>query len=121
MKETEEIKENILEFYSKEDAKEFETLAKGRKFCKRGQRIKDICKEEIARKDYNKLGLLSKIFHKKEFKRKKEFLLENRLTSNVRVIAMYLLNQDENINVEQLEEKTKEFILKKVEEYKAKE
>lgn len=121
MEKTEEINENdILVIISKYDAKEFEILANGRKFCKRGERICDICKEEIERREYKKLGLISRLFHKKKFKNK-EMLLENRLTSNVRAIAKYLLEKEENANIdeEELEKQTKKFILDKVHEYLA--
>ena len=53
MKKTKEIEieenpvEKILKFESLEDAKEFEYVASGRKFCKRGERILDICEDEL--------------------------------------------------------------------------
>ena len=39
--------DNILKIESLEDAKEFERVASGRKFCKRGTRVQDICEEEV--------------------------------------------------------------------------
>ena len=53
MKKTKEIKseensvEKILKFESIEDAEAFEYVAKGRKFCKKGERIQDICEDEL--------------------------------------------------------------------------
>lgn len=119
MKKTEEINENdILIIISKEDAKEFKALASGRKFCKRGERISDICSEEFERKEYKKLSLFSRIFRKKKF-RKSELLIESRLPSTVRRVASYILSKEENNNIseKELEEKTKQFILEKVDKY----
>lgn len=119
MKKTEEINENdILIIISKEDAKEFKALASGRKFCKRGERISDICSEEFERKEYKKLSLFSRIFHKKKF-RKSELLIESRLPSTARRVASYILSKEENNNIseKELEEKTKQFILEKVDKY----
>ena len=39
--------DKILKIESLEDAKEFERVASGRKFCKRGTRVQDICEEEV--------------------------------------------------------------------------
>ena len=121
MKKTEEINEDeILVIISKEDAEEFKSLATGKRFCKKGERITDICKEEFARKEYQNLGLISRIFHRKRFKsNKNELLLECRLTSNIRRVAVYLLSKEENalINELELEKQTKDFIMNKVEKF----
>lgn len=55
MKKTERIRKQrdfsfngkILKIDQLEDAKEFERVASGRKFCKRGTRVQDICEEEV--------------------------------------------------------------------------
>ena len=123
MKETEEINEkDILIIISKSDAEEFKALANGRKFCKRGERISDICSEELERTEYKKLGIFSRIFHKKKFKDKDLLLLENRLTSNVRTVAKYLLSKEENASIseKELEKQTKKFIIDRVNEYLSK-
>ena len=39
----------IFQIQSPQDACEFERIAKGRKFCKIGDRIGDICDEELER------------------------------------------------------------------------
>ena len=39
--------DKILKIESLEDAKEFERVASGRKFCKKGTRVQDICEEEV--------------------------------------------------------------------------
>lgn len=123
MKETEEINEkDILVIISKHDAEEFKALANGRKFCKRGERISEICSEEFERREYKKLGIFSRIFHKKKFKNKDLLLLENRITSNVRTVAKYLLSKEENASISEneLEKQTKKFIIDRVNEYLSK-
>ena len=70
MKKTKEIQENIIEetlkFTSREDAEEFKSIAKGRKFCKKGERLQDICMQEIERSNYKKSrNIFVKIFNGK--------------------------------------------------------
>ena len=56
--------DKILKIESLEDAKEFERVASGRKFCKRGTRVQDICEEEVDYDTFNNMvqrGYLGKI------------------------------------------------------------
>ena len=48
-KETSVSMDKILKIESLEDAKEFERVASGRKFCKKGTRVQDICEEEVEK------------------------------------------------------------------------
>ena len=116
--------DNILKFTSLEDAEEFRRIASGRKFCKKGERIQDICDEELERYEYEKLsGFFTKIFMHRKFKqKKKKLMLENRVSSVTRAVAVKsindLLESDvETINRNELVTKVKNTILKKVEEY----
>ena len=49
-------------------------------------------------------------------------LLENRMTSNVRTVAKYLLSKEENASIseKELEKQTKKFIIDRVNEYLSK-
>lgn len=121
-KEPEKNNENkILMFISKEDAKEFEQIAKGRKFCRKGERIVDICDEEIKRYKFEHYSnLFEKIFKRHKYNKKKEkLLLENRVSSIVRAIAINIINNcgDEEINRDEIILKVKKYILNAVEEY----
>lgn len=116
--------DNILKFTSPEDAEEFKQIASGRKFCKKGERIQDICDEELERYEYENLsGFFTKIFMRRKFKqKKKKLMLENRVSSVTRAVAVKsindLLESDvETINRNELVTKVKNTILKKVEEY----
>ena len=66
MKQTKEKIININEIFqiqSPQDAREFERIAKGRKFCKIGDRIGDICDEELERYYYeNSRNIFVRIF-----------------------------------------------------------
>ena len=55
MKETKE--KNILIIESDEEAKLFKSIATGRKFFKRGERVIDICEQEIIRYRYENSGI----------------------------------------------------------------
>ena len=67
--------DKILKIESLEDAKEFERVASGRKFCKRGTRVQDICEEEVENYICKTRGnlLLRSYLHRK-MKKNKESL-----------------------------------------------
>lgn len=121
MEETNENKEVIVfEITSKEDAIQFKSIASGRKFCKKGNRLTDICENEIEKYEYKKLGLFTRIFKHRKFKKKQEnLLLEDRISSNIRNIAIKFIN-DGIVNKEELVNKVKETILEKVTQYSTK-
>ncbi len=121
MEETNENKEVIVfEITSKEDAIQFKNIASGRKFCKKGNRLTDICENEIEKYEYKKLGLFTRIFKHRKFKKKQEnLLLEDRISSNIRNIAIKFIN-DGIVNKEELVNKVKETILEKVTQYSTK-
>ena len=77
---------DVLNFISKEDALEFKRMATGRRFCKKGERIIDICLEELKRYEYeNSRNLFMKIFKPRCIKKNKEkLMIENRMSSNKR-------------------------------------
>ena len=112
---------NILEFISKEDAMEFKNIASGRKFCKKGERIIDICEQEIDRFNYQQSSnIFVKIFkHKKFYKNKGRMLIENRTNSLIRAVVQHFIKQQENEQVDRdkLIIDVKKFILDKVKEY----
>lgn len=126
MKKTKEIKseensvEEILKFESIEDAEAFEYVAKGRKFCKKGERIQDICEDELENCICRNSGnIILKIYlHHKLKKRKGK--LESRITSVIRNLALEILDEEdcENLSEKELAKKVKEIILEEVEKYK---
>lgn len=124
MKKTKEIEieenpvEKILKFESLEDAKEFEYVASGRKFCKRGERILDICEDELE--NYicrNSANIILKLYLHHKLKKNKT-KLESRITSVIRALAVELLNKDDDVSEDELTKKVKETILGQVEKYK---
>ena len=124
MKKTKEIEieenpvEKILKFESLEDAKEFEYVASGRKFCKRGERILDICEDELENyicRDSANIILKLYLHHKLK---KNKTKLESRITSVIRALAVELLNKDDDVSEDELTKKVKETILGQVEKYK---
>lgn len=136
MKKTKEAEENIidkvLKFTSKEDAEEFKKIASGRKFCKKGERIQDICDEELEKYEYkNCCNIFTKIFKYSKFKKQKQkLMLENRVSSVIRTVVIDCINNYENqeienekreINREELVLKVKNIILEKIAEYKKEE
>lgn len=129
MRKTKEVKqdnvlEEIIKFTSAEDAEEFRKVASGRKFCKKGERIQDICDEEIERYEYeHNAGLFSKIFKHHKFKKNKEkLMLENRISSIIRSVVVFYINDDQGkINRDELVLKVKKAILKSIEKYKVEE
>lgn len=129
MKKTKEIekKENIIDkvlgFTSPQDAEEFRKIASGRKFCKKGERLQDICDEEIERFEYkNFSGIFTKIFKHRKFKKNKEkLMLESRVSNVIRTIVAEYINEiykeQEAINRDELVLRVKNTILEKVTEY----
>lgn len=110
---------DILIIESFQEAKEFKRIATGRKFCKQGERMQDICDEELN-KYYleNSDNIFIKILNYLDKKsNKKKLLLENRETSIIRAIAFSAIIDDENTNLEALIKKVRACILEKVEEY----
>ena len=117
MKKTKEIKENIIEetlkFTSREDAEEFSSIARGRKFCKKGERLQD-----IERSNYKKSrNIFVKIFKHSKFKSEK-LLLEKRTSSIIRTVARECINNsEEEIDINKLVKQVKEIILENTEKY----
>lgn len=111
----------VLEFVSSSDANEFKQMANGRKFCRVGERLSDICSDEIERYDYeNSKNIFVKVFKGKKFKNSKnKFLIENRLNSNVRAVAATCVRnvEDEELNEEKVVNNVKEQILNAVNKY----
>lgn len=123
MKKTKEIKENIeeknIQFISIEDAEEFKSIAKGRKFCKKGEKIQDICLQEIERNNYQKShNIFVKIFKHNKFKKNADkLLLEKRTSSVIRAIARECVQNSEEADLNNLIEQVKEILLENVERY----
>ena len=122
MKKTKEIKEYIeeknIQFISIEDAEEFRSIARGRKFCKKGERLQDICMQEIERSNYKKSrNIFVKIFKHSKFKSEK-LLLEKRTSSIIRTVARECINNsEEEIDINKLVKQVKEIILENAEKY----
>ena len=121
MKKTKDIKieeKEILEIISKEDALEFRRIATGRKFCKKGEMIIDICLEELKRYEYeNSKNPFIKIFKQRKIKKSREkLLIENRECSNIRAIARTCIENQE-LEIEELITNVKKIILDCVEKY----
>lgn len=122
MKKTKEIKEYIeeknIQFISIEDAEEFRSIARGRKFCKKGERLQDICMQEIERSNYKKSrNIFVKIFKHIKFKSEK-LLLEKRTSSIIRTVARECINNsEEEIDINKLVKQVKEIILENTEKY----
>ncbi len=115
-----DIIEKSIEFTSKEDAGEFKTIATGRKFCKKGERIQDICMQEIERNNYeNSHNIFVKIFKHNKFKKSKEkLLLEKRTINVIRTIAKECIsNSEEEIDINTLMNQVKDILMKNVETY----
>ena len=111
----------ILTFISKEDAIEFKRIASGRKFCKKGEKLVDICDDEIDRYNFEKhAGILQKLFRRHKYNKKKEkLLLENRTSSIIRAIVVQTIEKynEEELDRDKIKSEVKQYILKKVEEY----
>ena len=119
MKKTEE---NIFEIESKEEAAEFRKIATGRRFFKVGQRVIDICNEEIDRYKYEHAGFFFKLFNKNKYKND-EFLLESRVPSIIRAVASFCIRADEEneeleLNSCKIEKEVRKYILNVVKAYK---
>lgn len=123
MKKTKEIKENIeeknIQFISIEDAEEFKSIAKGRKFCKKGEKIQDICLQEIERNNYQKShNIFVKIFKHNKFKKNADkLLLEKRTSSVIRAIARECVQNSEETDLNNLIKQVKEILLENIERY----
>lgn len=113
----------LIEFTSREDAMEFKKIASGRKFCKKGERLVDICEEEIARYEYeNSKSIFVKIFKRHKFNKNKEkLMIENRICSNIRAIASECIRKDESeqIDVNKIVCDVKKIILDEIEKYES--
>lgn len=128
MKKTKEIEkdeniiEQILKFDSLDDAEKFAEVARGRKFCKKGERVQDICNEELENYICKKSSsLILKIYlHYKKKKNKERLLLESRVTSVIRAVAIDFINNEEELIEEDLVKKVKNTILEQVKKYKEK-
>ena len=111
---------DIIKFLSKEDAEEFKQVATGRKFCKQGERLIDICDQELKRYEYqNSHNIFVRIFKDRKYRKNKEnFMIENRISSNIRaVVANYVDNQEEVLDRYELINKVRTDILESVSEY----
>ena len=128
MKKTKELEneknsiEKILKFESVEDAKEFERIASGRKFCKRGTRVQDICDEEVENYICRTRGklLLKWYLNRKMKKNKDKLMLESRTTSVIRALAVAYIEENDETDEEIVTQNVKNTILTKAKEYLAK-
>ena len=130
MKKTKEIEneevsiqkiQKILNFESLEDAEKFAEVAGGRKFCKRGERVQDICSEEIENYVCKTSGnIILKLYLRHKLKKNREKLfLESRITSVIRaVVIQFIDDEDDNLNEEKLTQKVKNVILDEVKKYR---
>lgn len=127
MKKTKEIEkeevsiDKILKFESLEDAEKFAEVASGRKFCKRGERIQDICSEEIENYVCKTSGnIILRLFCRHKLKKNRgKLLLESRVTSCIRaVVIQFIDDENDNLNIEKLTLKVKDAILNQVQKYK---
>lgn len=114
--------DKILKIESLEDAKEFERIASGRKFCKRGTRVQDICEEEVENYICRTRGnlLLRWYLHRKMKKNKERLLLESRVTSVIRALAVAYIEENDEIDEEIVTKNVKNIILAKTKEYMSK-
>ena len=128
MKKTKELEnernsiDNILKIDSLEDAKEFERVASGRKFCKKGTRVQDICEEEVENYICRTRGnlLLRWYLHRKMKKNKEKLLLESRVTSVIRALAVAYIEENDETDEEIVTKNVKNIILVKTKEYMSK-
>ena len=111
-----------LKIESLEDAKEFERVASGRKFCKRGTRVQDICEEEVENYICKTRGnlLLRWYLHRKMKKNKEKLLLESRVTSVIRALAVAYIEENDETDEEIVTKNVKNIILAKTKEYMSK-
>ena len=114
--------DKILKIESLEDAKEFERVASGRKFCKRGTRVQDICEEEVENYICRTRGnlLLRWYLHRKMKKNKERLLLESRVTSVTRALAVAYIEENDETDEEIVTKNVKNIILAKTKEYMSK-
>ena len=114
--------DKILKIESLEDAKEFERVASGRKFCKRGTRVQDICEEEVENYICRTRGnlLLRWYLHRKMKKNKERLVLESRVTSVTRALAVAYIEENDETDEEIVTKNVKNIILAKTKEYMSK-
>lgn len=94
MKETKE--NNLIEISSKEDEKIFRQIGNGRKFFKIGERVVDICKQEIDRYKYENSNIFIRLFKLSNSKKAKEkYMLETKINSEIRSVAAYYIRKIE--------------------------
>lgn len=125
MKKTKEIKEEneILKINSLKEAEEFKSLANGRKFCKRGQRLVDICEEEVSKYEFKRdAGFFARIFKSHKLKKREKYLaLECRNSSIVRAFAIDYINkcqtEEKTVELEETIKFVKNEIITRVEEF----
>ena len=110
---------NKIEFASKEESEDFKQIAKGRKFCKKGERIQDIYDEELERYNYeNNLWFFAKLFKRRKYnKQTKRLMIENKRNSVIRSFIFNLLRQEENTDKETIIKEVKKIILENVNLY----
>lgn len=92
----------------------------GRKFFKKGERVIDICNEEILRYKNEKSILLIRLLNKRKFNNKKEkYMLESRTSNIIRSIAAYSIRNNEEVEINSIDvsKDVKEYIFNIVEEY----
>ena len=125
MEESKEIEENyidkLLTFDSKSEAEDLSKIAKGRRFCKIGERLSDIYDQEIEKYKYeNSKNIFLKIFKSRRFKQNnKKLLIENRPTSTIRGITAYIIKESKNfLTKEKVIKEVKKVILDKVDKSK---
>ena len=113
--------DKILKIESLEDAKEFERVS-GRKFCKKGTRVQDICEEEVENYICRTRGnlLLRWYLHRKMKKNKERLLLESRVTSVIRALAVAYIEENDETDEEIVTKNVKNIILAKIKEYMSK-
>ena len=104
--------DKILKIESLDDAKVFERVASGRKFCKRGTRVQDICEEEVENYICRTRGnlLLRWYLHRKMKKNKEKLLLESRVTSVIRALAVAYIEENDETDEEIVTKNVKNII-----------
>lgn len=123
MKKTKDIIEKkIIEISSKEEAAEIRQVATGRRFFKIGDRVIDICRQEIDRYNYDNSNFLVKLLQKSKYENKKnKYRLETRIKCYIRAVAAQILRDEENEGKEfddmQLTSEVRNYLLETVKRY----
>ena len=115
-------KENVFEIESLPESIEFRKIATGRRFFKVGQRVIDICQQEIDRYNYEHSSFLVKLFNRNKYKKDK-YLIESRIPCVIRAVAAYCIRRDEENDELELDafvitKEVKKYILDVVKSYK---